>query len=201
MFHVVHDLWVSKLKKVDDPYVSSWILNDSTRAVEVINKLNLSRFYFDKISPLLLQSFGFLARYTKIDPMDLKARKRVLMNKMLHRMLELHHFKFFMVQKITLNFRFLWLKNKVEIKLFENLCSFKVVKASNLISWLEFLLDKLFICFGQGVYRQCIGIPMGTNCVVYLANFCIFTFELCFISCPYFASLWMTFLFLIFQIL
>ncbi len=116
--------------------------------------------------------------------MDLKARKKVLMNKMLHWMLELHRFKFLMVQKIFLNFRFLWLKNRVEINLFENLCSFKVVKASNLISWLDFLLEKLFICFGQGVYRQCIGIPMGTNCAIYLANFCIFTCELCFISCP-----------------
>ncbi len=148
-----HYLWVSKLKKIGDPYVSSWIFNNFTRVVEVINKLNLLRFYIDKISSILLQSFGFLAPYTKIDPMDLKARKRVLMNKMLHWMLELHHYKFLMAQKIALNFRFLWLKNKVEINLFENLCSFKVVNASNLISWLDFLLDKLFLCFGQGVYR------------------------------------------------
>ena len=67
---------MSKLKKADDPYVSSWILNNFTRVVEVINKLNLSRFYIDKISP-----------------MDLKARKRVLMNKMLHWMLELCRYK------------------------------------------------------------------------------------------------------------
>jgi len=35
-----------------------------------------------------------------------------------------------MVQKTALNFRFLWLKNKVEINLFENLHSFKVAEAS-----------------------------------------------------------------------
>jgi hypothetical protein len=50
--------------------------------------------------------------------------------------------------------------------LFENLHSFKVAEASDLISWLDFLLDNLFLCFGQGVYRQCIGIPAGTNCAV-----------------------------------
>ncbi len=61
--------------------------------------------------------------------------------------------------------------------MFENLHSFKVVEASDLISWLDFLLDNLFLCFGQGVYRQCIGIPMGTNCPVYLANFYLFTYE------------------------
>jgi hypothetical protein len=37
MFPMVNDLWVSKLKKADVPCDSSWILNDSTRVVEVIN--------------------------------------------------------------------------------------------------------------------------------------------------------------------
>jgi len=51
-----------------------------------------------------------------------------------------------------------------------------------LISWRDFLLDDLFLCFGQGVYRQCSGIPMGTNCAVYLANFYFFTYEFDFIK-------------------
>ncbi len=49
-------------------------------------------------------------------------------------------------------------------------------------SWLDFLLDKLFLCFGQGVYRHCIHILMGTNCAVYLANFYLFTCESDFIK-------------------
>jgi hypothetical protein len=66
--------------------------------------------------------------------------------------------------------------------LFENLHSFKVVEASDLISWLDFLLDNLFLCFGHGVYRLCIGIPMGTNCAVYLANFYLFTYDFDFLK-------------------
>jgi hypothetical protein len=54
-----------------------------------------------------------------------------------------------MVQKTALNFRFLWLKNKAQINLFENLYSFKVGEASDLISWLDFLLDNLFLHFGH----------------------------------------------------
>jgi hypothetical protein len=88
-----------------------------------------------------------------------------------------------MVQKTALNFRFLWLKNNAEIILFENLHSFNFAEASDLISWLDFLLDNLFLCFGHGVYRQCIGIPMGTICAVYLANFYLFTYEFDFIKC------------------
>jgi hypothetical protein len=55
----VNDLWVSKRRKANVPSVSSWILNDSTRVVDVI-KLNLSRSEFDQTSPLLFQSFDFL---------------------------------------------------------------------------------------------------------------------------------------------
>jgi hypothetical protein len=81
-------------------------------------------------------------------------------------MFKLHCFKFLLVQKTDLNFIFLWLENKADINLFENLHSFKVAEASDLISWLDFLLDNLFICFGHCAYRQCIGIPMGTICAV-----------------------------------
>jgi hypothetical protein len=52
-----------------------------------------------------------------------------------------------------------------------------------LISLLDFLLDNLFLCFGHCAYRQCIGIPMGTNCVVYLANFYLFSYEFDFLKC------------------
>jgi hypothetical protein len=182
MFPRVNDLWVSKLKKVDVPCGSSWVLNDFIGVVEVIRNFNCLRFEIDKASTLLLQSFDFSTLYTKIDLVDLKACMKVLINKVFNQMLK-RHYKFMMVQKTALNFRFLWLKNKVEINLFENLHSFKVAEASNLISWLDFLLDNLFLCFGQGVYRQCIGIPMGTNCEVYLANFYLFIYEFDFIKC------------------
>jgi len=43
MFPTINDLWVSKFKKANVPCDSSWILNDSTRVVEVINDLNRSR--------------------------------------------------------------------------------------------------------------------------------------------------------------
>jgi hypothetical protein len=64
-----------------------------------------------------------------------------------------------MVQIIALNFRFLWLKNKAKISLFENFQSFKVLKASNLISWLDFLLDNLLLCFSQGIIDNALVSP------------------------------------------
>ncbi len=117
-----------------------------------------------------------------MDLMDLKARMKLLINKVFLWMLKLHCFKFLLVERSTLNFRFLWLKNKEEISLLENFYSFKVVDASDLISWLDFLLDNLFLCFGHCACRQCTGIPMGTNCEVSLANFCLFSYEFDFLK-------------------
>jgi hypothetical protein len=119
-----------------------WALKSSLRHFRSV--LNLSRSEVDKTSPLLLQSFDFSTLYTKIDLMDLKAHMKVLINKVFHWMLKLHCFKFLLVQRSALKFRFLWLKNKEEINLFENLHSFEVVEASDLISWSVFLLENCF---------------------------------------------------------
>jgi hypothetical protein len=46
---------------------------------------------------------------------------------------------------------------------------------------LDYLIDNTFVSIGDRIFRQIIGIPMGTNCAVYLANFFLFTYELDFI--------------------
>jgi hypothetical protein len=48
------------------------VVGFSIGVVEVINKLNLSRYEIEKASPLLLQSFDFSTLYTKIVLVDLK---------------------------------------------------------------------------------------------------------------------------------
>ena len=41
---------------------------------------------------------------------------------------------------------------------------------------IDFLIDNIYIKIGNHLFRQCIGIPMGTNCAPLLANlFCIHT--------------------------
>jgi hypothetical protein len=141
-----------KLKKAVVPCGGSWILRDSTRVVEAINNLNHLRSKTDKTSPLLLlPSFDFLTVCIKIDLVDLKVRMRVLINQLFNRITKLRRFKFLMVRIITLNLLIFWLKNKAEIHLFEDLHRFKVAEASNLISWLDFLLDHFFLYSGQGV--------------------------------------------------
>jgi len=204
-FPMVNDLWVFKFKKTDIPCDSSWILSDFTRMVEVINNLNRSRSEIDKASPLLLQTFEFSTLYTKIDLVDLKARMRVLINKVFNQMLKFHRFKFLLVQKTTLNFRFLWLKNKAEINLFENLHSFRFnLLAGFLIKqFISFFLVRMFI--DNALVSPWVQIVRSIWLISISSLMSLLKsmshVMLCFIVCPWFIGLRMIFLFLIFQIL
>ena len=42
---------------------------------------------------------------------------------------------------------------------------------------IDFLIDNIYVRFGNSVFRQVIGIPMGTNCAPLLADLFLHTFE------------------------
>ena len=42
---------------------------------------------------------------------------------------------------------------------------------------MTFLLDNIFIRFGTNLYRQVVGIPMGTNCAPLVADLFLFCYE------------------------
>ena len=48
---------------------------------------------------------------------------------------------------------------------------------SNVCDALTFLLDNIFIRFGTKLYRQVVGIPMGTNCAPLVADLFLFCYE------------------------
>ena len=41
----------------------------------------------------------------------------------------------------------------------------------------HYLLDNIFIRFGSKLYRQIVGIPMGTNCAPLVADLFLFCYE------------------------
>ena len=48
---------------------------------------------------------------------------------------------------------------------------------NDIMVWFTYLLDNIYIKYGQAIYRQIIGIPMGTDCAPELANLFLFTYE------------------------
>jgi hypothetical protein len=44
-------------------------------------------------------------------------------------------------------------------------------------SLLDFLVDNIYVVFGDQVFQQSVGIPMGTNCAPLLANLFLYPYE------------------------
>ena len=51
------------------------------------------------------------------------------------------------------------------------------IDGSKLLEWMEYLINNVYIKVGNRVYRQTIGIPMGTDCAPQLANLFLFHYE------------------------
>ena len=49
--------------------------------------------------------------------------------------------------------------------------------ADNICKMIEFLIDNIFVQFGGCLFRQMIGIPMGTNCALLLADLFLYSYE------------------------
>jgi len=47
----------------------------------------------------------------------------------------------------------------------------------DIISAIEFLLDNIYVRFGDTIYRQIVGIPMGTNCAPLIADLFLYCYE------------------------
>ena len=49
--------------------------------------------------------------------------------------------------------------------------------ADKICKMIEFLIDNIFVQFGGRLFRQIIGIPMGTNCAPLLADLFLYSYE------------------------
>ena len=54
---------------------------------------------------------------------------------------------------------------------------YKLRSCHNMCDALHYLSDNIFIRFGSKLYRQSVGIPMGTNCAPFVADLFFFCYE------------------------
>ena len=54
---------------------------------------------------------------------------------------------------------------------------YKLWSCQKMCDALHYLLDNIFINFGSNLYRQIVGIPMGTNCPPLVADLFLFCYE------------------------
>ena len=61
---------------------------------------------------------------------------------------------------------------------------YKIWSCQNVCEALIYLLDNIYIRFGTKLYRQIVGIPMGTNCAPLVADLFLFCYERDFMTSP-----------------
>ena len=93
---------------------------------------------------------------------------------------------FFMYQSLHKNgnrrYKFLVLGRQGPYFVKEHSDSKNKYTEDDIINMLEFLVDYIFVLFGDKVFQQIVGIPMGTNCALLRADIFLYSYEAEFIQ-------------------
>ena len=135
-----------------------WSVKNS---LEVLDKLHAFAGIFDSV-----QSFDFSTLYTTLPHILIKEKLTHLIK---------WAFKKSDCQFICLNSYRSFFSNEKH-KNYVNWTYFDMIMS------LEFLIDNIFVRFGHSIYRQVIGIPMGTNCAPLIADLFLYCYESQFMS-------------------
>ena len=127
-----------------------WIINDSAEVLDRLHKINKTS------RAKQFDSYDFATLYTNIPHNALKNNIRSLVREVF----KIRGAKYIIVDRHGNGH---W--------------SCVSVKKSTLVEWTEYLIDNVYIKAGNNVYRQTIGIPMGTDCAPQLANLFLFHYE------------------------
>ena len=134
-----------------------WIVDNSTSIVELINKSNLS-------SVKDVKTYDFSTLYTNIPHSELKRAMAWVIKKAFTGQGK----KYINVQKT----RTCWSDSKMKPR--EG--NWQVTK-KELLDMVFYLIDNIYVTCGDKVFRQIIGIPMGTDCAPFLANLFLYFYE------------------------
>ena len=136
-----------------------WIIDNS---IEVHKLLRNSK---KKVRNLITDDFSTL--YTSIPHDKLKEQIADLVRKAFHGMKKEY-------LKITRTKAY-WCNKKKRNHAF-------FIDCENLIQLINWLIDNTYVTIGDKVFRQTIGIPIGTDCAPFLANLFLFSYEFKFLN-------------------
>ena len=141
-----------------------WILDDRSPILDKIKLLNI------KGSAYNINTFDFSTLYTSIPH-----------NELFHAISELCKEAFSISGKSLLHvshFNSYWCGNDKHSNLEKSYC----LTLDKLLEWIKLLLDNIFVKYNGKIFKQVIGIPMGTDCAPLLANLFLFFYEKNFIN-------------------
>ena len=111
-----------------------------------------------------IKTYDFSTLYTNLPHKELKEIERIPR-------LEKESFEGLGKKYISVDrhYNAIWTKNKRQ--------SWLLLSCEDVEAMLHFLLDNVFIQVGGKVFQQCVGIPMGTNCALLLAELLLHDYE------------------------
>ena len=151
----------NKFKNVNDFF----IIDDRKEIVELMELMNSSR---KRGGRKKVSTFDFSTLYTSIPHDKLKSKMKEFVNYIFH-----EKDKKFIVS--TYRNAYLSLsksKRSTDVSFSKD----------ELIEAIEIIIDNSFVIYDKCIYRQIVGIPMGTSCAPHLANIFLFMYELTYLQ-------------------
>ena len=132
-----------------------WIIKNSQQVLHNLQKINdtSKAYHFD--------SFDFSTLYTSIPHSSLKNN----LNTLVKEAYTIRGAKYLNINRQGIAY---WSQSQ---------SGERSITLNELVNMLEYLVDNIFIEVGNRVFRQCIGIPMGTDCAPLIANLFLFYYE------------------------
>jgi hypothetical protein len=166
-------LWSHTYQRANIHCPSSWILTRSEDLLPVLHTVNSSIPRASRAGAgLKFSTFDFSTLYTTLPLDELVQRMTQLHN----RLFQHHHDNH--PGELFLNLSWHKGESKWTADRGTDTKDKKYVTADILSTWLAYLVQNTYVTHGSEVYKQDIGIPMGTNCAVFVANLFLYTYEL-----------------------
>ena len=133
---------------------SMWIINNSLDVIRTLEEKQLSLTH--------VSTWDFSTLYTSLPHARLKNQLHDFLERVFHT-----KGKSFIA---TNSFRTFWTNDRTSMR-------YTYFSCRELCLTIDFLIDNIYVRFGNSVFRQVIGIPMGTNSAPLLADLFLHTFE------------------------
>ena len=132
-----------------------WNIDNNTLPLSTITELSETK------TAKTVHTYDFSTLYTNIPHDDLKVKMRWIVDKAFH-----NNSKHCMYVSNYRNSA-TWYKRR-------NTYS---ISKEKLLDFIDYLIDNIYVTAGNHVFRQTVGIPMGTDCAPYLANLYLYAIE------------------------
>ena len=165
LLNTARSSYAYRIKEIDNDI---FIIDNRDKVLECINNSNTSGLKGRKY----LNTWDFTTLYTKIPHTILMDKMTWFVNKVFGCVATFNNPKSFVCYSSNSGSVYY---SKIRSK--TNAC----FDASELIASIKNIVDQSYIVYHGVVFRQCIGIPMGTNSAPYFANIYLHAFEYCYL--------------------